>query len=79
MRIRNSVKCTALIGVSPGRSGSSVNGAVTVTTNDCMALRPPGSVAVTRIVEVPVPTAVSATQVPDARTVTTLGAVDHIV
>ena len=46
----------------------------TVTVNDWMALRPPGSVAVTRIVAMPSPTAVSVTRAPAARTVTTCSA-----
>ena len=47
MRARSSVKWTALTGVTPGTIGSSVNGAVTCTRNDCAARRPSGSVAVT--------------------------------
>ena len=40
MRVRSSVKWTARTGVTPGCSGSSVNGAdrVTVTVNDRAAL-----------------------------------------
>ncbi len=49
----------------------------TVTVNDCMALSPPGSVAVTRIVALPSPTVVSViTRAPVARAATTRGADD---
>ena len=67
IRVRSSVKWTALIGVTPGTIGSSVNGtriAATVTLNAWTALRPPGSVAVTRIVAVPSLTAVSVKRAP---------------
>ena len=80
IRVRNSVKWTALTGVTPGTMSGSVNGTdtdvPTVTVNDCEALRPPGSVAVTRIAAVPSLSAVSVTRVPAARTVTTFGADD---
>ena len=71
MRARSSVKWTALTGVTPGRIGSSVKGAVTRTRNDCAALKPSGSVAVTSIVALPPPTAVRVTRGPATRTVTT--------
>ena len=80
MRARNSVKWTARTGVTPGTSGSSVNGGdrVTVTVNDCDALRPYGSVAVTVILaRADAAAAVSVTRAPAARTVTTAGADDE--
>ena len=49
---------------------------VTVTANDCVAVRPPGSAAVTRIVAAPMPTAASVRRAPDASTVATSGADD---
>ena len=56
--------------------GSSVNGAVTRTSNVCAALRPWASNAVTTIAALPRATAVSPTRVPAASTVTTSGADD---
>ena len=64
------------IGVTPGTSGSSVNGAVTRTRKDCVALRPAGSVALTSIVDRPTPTPVTVTRGPSDPTVTTFGAED---
>ena len=46
----------------------------TVTVNDCVAVRPPGSVAVTRTVAAPSPTAVTVTSAPVTVAVTTWGA-----
>ena len=48
----------------------------TVTANVCDALRPAGSLAVTRTVAAPTPTAVSVTRAPAASTVATSGADD---
>ena len=64
---------TALTGVTPYTRGSSVNRAriATVTANDCVAVRPPGSVAVTRTVAAPSPTAVTVTNAPVTVAVTT--------
>ena len=47
IRDRSSVKWTALIGVTPAWSGSSVKAVVTVAANECVAIRPAGSAAVT--------------------------------
>ena len=66
-----------MIGDSPGRSGSSVNGAVTRTPNDCDPLRPAGVGGLRRIVARPTPTAVTVTRAPDARAVTRCGADDE--
>ncbi|MCY4511844.1 MAG: hypothetical protein OXG35_33505 [Acidobacteria bacterium] len=68
-------------GVIPGTSGSSVNGVgvATVTANTCLALSPPGSVGVTRMVDAPRPTALNLARVPARRTVTTCGADDDTV
>ncbi len=83
MRARSSVKWTDLIGVTPGRMGSSVNGTLTfpstVTVNACAARRPPGSVAVTRIVAAPSLAAASITKAPVALAVTTRRANDDAV
>ena len=64
MRARSSVKWTALTGVTPGRIGSSVNGAVTRTPNVCTALRPSGSAALTSITARPGAAALSVTRAP---------------
>ena len=50
---------------------------LTVTVNDSVALRPPGSAAVTRIVAVPTPTAVSVTRVAPAASIVTTSRADH--
>ena len=78
MRVRSSVKWTALTGVTPGRNGSSVNGAVrvTVAVNDWTTLRPPGSAAVTRIVALPMVAAARFTRAPAVLAATTFGATD---
>ena len=75
------MKWTALTGVTPGTSGSSVNGAgiTTVTANARVARSPAGSAAVTRTVDTPSPTAVSLARLPAGRTVTTRGADDDTV
>ena len=70
------MKWTALTGVTPGRMGSSVNGAVTRAANDWVALRPAGSVAVTSMTARPGAAAVSVTRAPAAPAVTTDGADD---
>ena len=44
MRARSSVKWTALTGVTPGRIGSSVNGAVTRAANEFRTRRRPPEV-----------------------------------
>ena len=79
IRTRSSAKWTARTRVRPGRIGWSVKapGAGTVTLNVPLALRPPGSVAVTAIVEVPAPTAASVTPVPATCTVATSSAADE--
>ena len=46
----------------------------TVTAKVCAALRPPGSVAVTRIVAAPSDTGVTVTRLPDTDTAATCGA-----
>ena len=77
-----SMKWIAFTGVTPGWSGSLAKGAVvfdTVTLNGCVALRPPGSVAVTRIVAAPSSTAVNVTTSRAARALATCGADDHAV
>ena len=69
------MKWTALIGVSPGTSTRSVNGAGTVTGNVCVAdvFEPPVSVAVTVTVDVPGATGVTVTVLLDTDTVATSG------
>ena len=76
MRTRSSVKCTALIGVTPGTSGSSVKGACTLTANVCVAdvFEPSTSVAVTVTVDVPADNGATVTTLPDADTEATRGA-----
>ena len=76
MRVRSSLKWTALTGVTPGTSGSSVNPltpptACTVTAIDCVALKPAGSRAVTVTVAVPAATGASVTVLPETAAVTT--------
>ena len=66
-----------MIGDSPGRSGSSVNGAVTRTPNDCDPLRPAGSAASGGSSPGPRPPPVTVTRAPDARAVTRCGADDE--
>ena len=77
------MKWTARTGVTPGTIGSSVNGALTVAPtvalNAWIALRPPGSVALTRIVGSPSPTPVSVKREPTASTATTEGTEDDAV
>ena len=58
----------------PTATGGRFAGRLTVTANVWVALSPPGSVAVTRIVAVPSPTAVKVTPALAALTVTTPGA-----
>ena len=75
MRSRSSVTWAARIGVTPRTSGWSVNALTadpTVTAKVCAALRPPGSVAVTRIVAAPSDTGVTVTRLPN--TAATCGA-----
>ena len=69
MRARSSVKWTALTGVTPGRIGSSVNGAVTRAANDCDAVSPAGSAAVTSMTARPGAAAIRVTRAPAARAV----------
>ena len=77
------MKWTALTGVTPGRIGWSVKGSdtdtSTVTVNDCTALKPPGSVAVTRIVPAPSRTSATITKAPVTLAVTTCVADDDAV
>ena len=78
MRVRSSVKWTALTGVTPGTSGSSLKDpvavAVTATLNDWVAPRPLGSVALTVTVAVPAATDVTVTVLPDTVVAATAGA-----
>ena len=61
----------------PTGSGGRFPELLTVTANESIALRPPGSVAVTWIVAVPKPTAVSVTVLPPVNAaVTTFGGED---
>ena len=80
MRVRSSVKWTALTRVSPGTSGSSVNdpvaAAVTVTLNVREHAQAEGSVAVTVAVAVPAATGVTVTVLPKAAVARTAAADD---
>lgn len=70
------VVCLGDVGTWPSSAKGSDIDASTVTVNDCAALKPPGSVAVTRIVAAPSATAVSLTRTPVTPAVTTCGADD---
>ena len=70
---------TPMLSAASEPTGSGGRLAATVTANNCDTLKPPGSVAVTRIVAVPAPTAVRITRAPIARTVATYGDDDDTV
>ncbi len=65
--------CNVRSGSAPTADGARLAPAVTVTVKNRVALRPPGSAAVTWMVAAPTPTAVSVTRAPAASTVTTSG------
>ena len=75
MRVRSSVKWTALTGVTPGTIGWSVKGRITLTVNvwNAVVFEPPTSVAVTVTVAVPADTGATLTRLPNTDTAATDG------